>query len=74
MFKAFDIKIFIREFLKFTAIFAVIQIVLTYFNSDLEDKWNPVNFIQNRMLSGFVGAFIIAIFRTIRDSGLRVDK
>jgi len=68
--KKFNLKIFAKEFLTFVAIFTVIQLLLTSFNSEGPEKWDLQNFLKNRMSTGFVVAFVLSVFRTIKKSPL----
>jgi len=68
MSKYFNLRIFAKEFLTLLAIFTVFQLLLTMFNSDGNEKWEPINFIKNRMTTGIVIALVLSIFKTIRKS------
>jgi len=68
MSKYFNLRIFAKEFLTLLSIFTVFQLLLTMFNSDGNEKWEPINFIKNRMTTGIVIALVLSIFKTIRKS------
>jgi len=65
----FLIRIFVWEFLVLLGLYAVIQILLTYFSQEGPEKWDFIHFFQNRMLTGVALALVLAVFRTIKKSG-----
>jgi hypothetical protein len=66
--KYFNLKIFAKDFITFIAVFTLIQVLLTFFNNEGPEKWNLMDFLKNRMSTGFVIAFVLSIFRTIKKS------